>query len=128
MAGGAGKINEFNKTLTQEQRTNNARKAGIASAKKKKEMKTIREFALAINSAQPTEEIKTQLASMGIDPEEATNAAAIAAAVFMSAWSGDMKAVDKWERYVGQSVEANSTEGQGQLADLISGLQDKGGE
>lgn len=123
MAGGPGKINEFNRSLTQEQRKANARKAQRASAKAKKTRKTIREFAMAINDAKPTAEMRDQLVSIGVDPDEATNGAAIAAAVFMAAFNGDMKAVDKWEKYVGQSMDLNPTEGQGQLADLISGLQ-----
>ena len=36
-----------------------------------------------------------------------------------------MKAIDKWERYIGQSDSRSDDEGNGMLADLIDGLKQK---
>lgn len=100
MAGGKGKINEYNATLTPEQRKANAKKAAQAPRCKPK---TIREIAKIINDAPATAEAKATLAKLGLDDENMTNAAVIAAVVFRAAFEGDLKAIEKWERYVGQA-------------------------
>lgn len=101
MAGGKGKINEYNATFTPEERKENAKRAG--SAPKKPRAKTIREIACIINDAPATAEAKATLAKLGLDDENMTNAAVIAAVVFRAAFEGDLKAIEKWERYVGQA-------------------------
>lgn len=116
-------ISAYNKSLTPEQRTESARKAGIASQKKQKENKTIREIARIINASKAPEEAQERLEQLGIADEDRTNAAVIAASVFMAAFNGDMKAVEKWERYVGQTDTTDEDEGQ--LSALIIGLQRK---
>lgn len=100
MPGGKGKINEYNKSLTPEQRKANAKKAGQASTKK---VKTIKEIAQIINQAPAQKKAQKALADMGIQDEDMTNAAMIAAAVFRAAFNGDMRAIEKWENYVGQA-------------------------
>ena len=101
MAGGKGKINEYNATFTPEERKENAKRAG--SAPKKPRAKTIREIACIINDAPATAEAKATLKKLGLDDENMTNAAVIAAVVFRAAFEGDLKAIEKWERYVGQA-------------------------
>lgn len=125
MPGGRGKINEYNNSLTPEQRKKHASKAG--KAPKRQVAKTIRQIAQIINDAPAQEGAKAGLAKLGIKDEDMTNAALIAAAVFRAAFEGDMKAIDKWERYIGQS-DRNDEDGNGQLADLIDGLKRKGTE
>ena len=104
MPGGKGKIQEYNESLTPEQRKSNARKAAQAPRRK---VKTIREIAKIINAAPASNERARQmLFELGIDDEDMTNAALIAASVFRAAFEGDLKAVDKWERYTGQVQES----------------------
>lgn len=73
---------------------------GIKSGESKRAKKSIRELAKIINNAPVRDSAKEQLAKLGLDDEDMTNAALIAAAVFRAAFEGDMKAVDKWESYV----------------------------
>lgn len=75
------------------------RKGGIKSGESKRRTKSMAELASLIANA-PISSAKTkgQLKNMGIDaPDDLTNQAAIVAAVYMSAVSGDMKAVEKWQ-------------------------------
>ena len=104
MAGGSGKIDEYNKSLTPAIRKANARKAGKRSrAGAYQRNRDIRAIARIINDAPAGEDIQTAPAMLNIEDETLSNAAAIALAVFQAAVNGDMKAVDKWEKYVGQS-------------------------
>lgn len=119
MPGGPGKIDEYNKSLTPEQRKANARRA---ARRPRKKTKTIREFAKLINEAPALKEAVGVLQSLGLNDKEATNAAAIAAAVFRAAIEGDMKAVEKWERYIGQT-DATAESGNGVIMDLIADLR-----
>ena len=93
-------ISKYNKSLTPEKRTENARNAG--KTPKNAKIKTIREIARMINDAPATAKAKASLAELGIQDENITNAALIAASVFRAAFEGDLKAVEKWEKYVGQ--------------------------
>lgn len=123
MPGGPGKINEYNKSLTPEQRKINARRAGKASRKR---VKTIREIAKIINEAPAQEDAIKGLRKLGLSDEYMTNAAIIAASVFRAAFEGDMKAVEKWERYVGQT-DATADSGNGVIMDLIADLRNDDG-
>lgn len=122
MPGGAGKINEYNKSLTPEERKENARRAG--SAPKKKSVCTMRQIAKMINDAPAQEEAKKGLEKLGLDDETMTNSALIVAAVFRAAFQGDMKAVEKWEKYIGQYDSTDDETGNGLLAELIDGLKE----
>lgn len=120
MAGGAGKINEYNKSLTPEERKENARKAGSAP----KHACTLKQLAKIINAAPAQEGAKQGLEKLGLSDEQMTNSALIVAAVFRAAFNGDMKAVEKWERYIDQHDAIDDDTGNGMLADLIDGLKD----
>lgn len=122
MAGGKGKINEYNKSLTPEQRKLNAKKAGQAS---RKQAYTMKQIAKIINSAPAQEGAKQGLEKLGLEDEQMTNSALIVAAVFRAAFNGDMKAVEKWEKYIGQHEASDDDTGNGILAELIDGLKDK---
>ena len=119
MAGGPGKINEYNRTLTPEKRKANARKAGRAPKKNAKRNADIRSIARLINDAPAGESILDGLAMLNISDENVSNAAGIALSVYQAAINGDMKAVEKWEKYVGQFVkdEQNDTGGSVQIID-----------
>ena len=123
MPGGPGKINEYNKSLTPEQRKINARRAGKASRKR---VKTIREIARIINEAPAQKAAMEGLKNLGLSDKDMTNAALIAASVFRAAFEGDMKAVEKWEKYVGQT-DATADTGNGAIMDLIADLRNDNG-
>lgn len=113
MAGGAGKINDYNQSLTPEQRKINAKKANKASQEAKRRQKELKETRLAdiraiakiINDAHASPDLVEALGMANVRDHAVTNAAAIAMAVFQAAMDGNMKAVEKWEKYVGQSDE-----------------------
>lgn len=102
MPGGKGKINEYNKSLTPEQRKESAKRAAKTPKKPKAPIALIRDIAKKINNAPAPEQVKDTLAEFGIENEEMTVAAAIAFSVMRAALEGDLKAVEKWERYTGQ--------------------------
>lgn len=107
MPGGPGKINEYNKSLTPEQRKANAKRAG---SQKRRKPTTIREIARIMNAAPiASDKAREQLRAQGIEDENLINAAMIAASVFRAAVNGNMNAVEKWEKYVGE-VEAQETD------------------
>ncbi len=121
MAGGPGKINEYNKSLTPEQRKASARKAAQAPRKSY----TLKQLAKVINSAPAQEGAKQGLEKLGLSDEQMTNSALIVAAVFRAAFNGDMRAVEKWEKYIDQHDAIDDDTGNGMLADLIDGLKDE---
>lgn len=141
MPGGKGKINEYNKSLTPEQRKANAKKAATAPRQKSK---TIRQIAREINNAPAQKKARKALQELGVADEDMTNAAMIAASIFRAAFNGDMRAIEKWEQYIGQSddrrkdleirylkariamleTDRGCGEKDGKLADLINGLKE----
>ena len=58
-----------------------------------------------INNAPAGQDLQTALAMLGIHGVMVSNAAGIALAVYQAAINGDMKAVEKWEKYVGQFMK-----------------------
>lgn len=121
---GKHNIDDYNKSISAEKRKKNAQKAGRAP--KKTKAKTLRQLAKIINEAPVQEAAKAGLEKLGLDDKDMTNAALIVASVFRAAYEGDMKAVEKWEKYIGQTPTVESDEKDGMLADLINGLQDEG--
>ncbi len=119
MPGKPGNIDAYNKSLTPEQRRINAQRA---ARKPRRKTKTIREIAKIINEAPAQKAAMEGLKNLGIADKDMTNAALIAAAVFRAAFEGDMKAVEKWERYVGQT-DATEDNGNGVITDLIADLR-----
>jgi hypothetical protein len=100
MAGGKGKINEYNKSLTAEQRKASAIKAAKAP---RKNQKAIKEIAKIICNAPAPAAAKKSLKEFGVEDEDMTTAALVALAVIRAAIEGDLKAVEKVEKYIGQS-------------------------
>lgn len=122
MSGGKGKINDYNKSLTPEQRKESAKRAAKSPRRNAGKIADIRKIAKMINEAPAGEDLLTALALLNIREPKVSNAAGIALAVFQAAINGDMKAVEKWEKYVGQHKEADG-DGNGAMEDLIKGLQ-----
>lgn len=122
MPGGKGKINDYNKSLTAVERKANAKKAGKKSGKSRQLNSDIRSIAKTINNSPAGESLQTALAMLNVDGSSFSNAAGIAMAVYQAALDGDMKAVEKWEKYVGQNEPEKND--QGMLADLIDGLRE----
>lgn len=100
MPGGKGKINEFNASLTPEQRKANAKKAAQAPRQK---IKTIKQIVKLICENPAPEAAKKSLAEFGVTDEDMTTSALIALSVIRAAIEGDLRAVDKVERYLGQA-------------------------
>lgn len=103
MARKESNIEKYNKRLTQEQRTKNAQRAGRAKRPKLTLNANIRSIAKMINEAPAGSDLQMALTMLNIKDAEVSNAAGIALAVYQAAINGDMKAVEKWEKYVGQS-------------------------
>ena len=99
---GRGKIDEYNKSLTPEERKLSAKRAATAPRPKARLNSNIRRIAKAINKAPAGTKLKEALEMLNVDGEDFSNAAGIALAVFQAAIDGDMRAVEKWEKYVGQ--------------------------
>lgn len=126
MPGGFGKIDEYNKSLTPEQRKINASRAGRAGGKKTKAM---RDIAKVIAMAKAPEETKETLKMLGIEDEDMTNSALLVSSLFKAAFDGNMGAFDRFMTLAGET--ATQEEGQGKLASLIDALvvlKDEGGK
>lgn len=122
MAGGPGKINEYNQSLTPEQRKESARRASEASAKARSggtRISDIRQIAKMINEAPAGKSLQEGLSMLGIRDDSLTNAAGIALAVYQAAIEGDMKAVEKWERYTGQYVKGEGEDPKAEIMDKL---------
>lgn len=74
-------------------------KGGKASAEARRARKSMSELARMISQNPASAKNKNKLQKIGIDSEDATNNAVVVAAVFESAISGNMQAVQKWEEY-----------------------------
>lgn len=66
-----------------------------------------------INDAKAGDDVLNGLEMLNIKDENVSNAAGIALAVFQAAINGDMKAVEKWEKYVDQFDKGNGEDGEG---------------
>ena len=89
-----------------------------------KQQKTIRELAKIVGEAAvDNPKLVKQLASLGITEGDATNNALILAAIFQAAIHGDMKAIEKWMKMIGQE-ESTDKKTDGQLEDIIDSLRE----
>lgn len=94
-------IDEVNKRLTPEERRERASKAG--KAPKRKRVKTLRQLAKMLNDMPAPAGARQMLNELGVAEDDMTNAAMVVAAVLRSAFDGDLRAVEKWEKYTGQA-------------------------
>ena len=104
MAGGPGKINEYNQTLTPEQRKESARRAAEASGAARRKYKTMREClkqVLRLDVANP--KTRQILEDLGLEPSRSN---AIALQTIAKAADGDIEAA----RFVRDTVGEKPTE------------------
>ena len=78
---------------------------GVASGVARRRKKTLADLAKMIAENPASAEDKARLAALGVNDENATNDAVIAAAVYEKARCGNIDAVDKWESYVREESE-----------------------
>jgi hypothetical protein len=94
----AKEMKQYNKSLTQEERTNSARRAGIARQQKEKDTRTMKEILLQLLSEPaPEEEIK----KFNL-PEGSSNNLVIMAAAARKAKDGDIRAGEFVRDTIGQ--------------------------
>ena len=101
--GGFKKINEYNESLTAEERKNNARKAGSAPKSSYGRKKTLKELAQIISDTPVSKNNKKYVKDLGIEDRDATNNALVVAGVFNAAAKGFIPAVEKWEQLISAS-------------------------
>ena len=91
-------IQEVNSRRTREQHSEDSRKAGKASAQKKKDMRTLREITLEVLAAEARPEVLEQYNL----PEGTSNAVAMIAAAAVKAQAGDVRAQEYLRDTAGQ--------------------------
>lgn len=110
---GTNNIAKYNATLTPEQAAENRKAASAAGVEarrqKAKQIKDIKTIAKIVNNAPAGADLKAALKRLGIENENLTNAAGIVLAVYQAALNGDMKAVEKWESYIGQADKSKGS-------------------
>lgn len=100
MAGGPGKIDEYNKSISAEERKASASRAGKASVEARKANKTMAERCAAMMNAHLTDENKKKLEKMyGELSEDATVAELVIAGQIQSAIKGNTKAFNAVSEY-----------------------------
>lgn len=92
-------IQEVNSRRSREEHSRDSKKGGINSAESRRRKKSLSELAKRIADNPASVEYKEMLATIGIEGEDATNNAVVVAAVYEKAKSGNIDAVDKWEKY-----------------------------
>ncbi len=110
-------MQEYQASLTPEQRSENARKG----AEGKKEKKTLRELTAILMDGIAPAEAQATMAALGLTKEQMTNKMLLVVSLFRLAVDGDMKAIEKIEDYIGEKV-ADQEQANGMLAVLIKGL------
>lgn len=98
-------IIRYNNNRSTDEAQENGRKGGIESGKARRQKKNRSQLAREIAANPASAKDKKKLQALGITDEDATNDAAIVAAVYEKAKSGNIDAVDKWEQYTQDSSE-----------------------
>ena len=93
-----------NDQRTPEERRANARKAGIASGKKRKQNAEFKRLTKLFLDAKPSEKSQEILKRMGFDDNEINNAMAIIYALGAKAQKGDANAAKTLYEWSGQSI------------------------
>lgn len=109
MAGGPGKIDEYNKSISAEEKTNRTRIAQAKSVEARKANKTMAERCAAMMNAHLTDENKQKLQKMyGELSEEATVAELVIAGQIQSAIKGNTKAFNAVSEYADKYSKAEN--------------------
>ena len=112
-------------------------KGGIASGKARRRKKSMKQKMQLLLSLPAADNDQTELATMGIDPEDMDNEMVLVKALFIAAAAGDTRAFDRIQDVLGRSVareelalkkqeaKKRNTPSNGKLEELISGLQEE---
>ena len=104
---GTNNLAKYKESITPELKAKQQRAASAAGVEARKrnakQIKDIKTIAKIVNNAPAGADLKAALKRLGIENENLTNAAGIVLAVYQAALNGDMKAVEKWESYIGQA-------------------------
>lgn len=112
-------------------------KGGIASGKARRRKKSLKQKMQLLLSLPAADNDQTELAAMGIDPEDMDNEMVLVKALFIAAAAGNTKAFDRIQDVLGKSVareelalkkqeaKKRNTPSNGKLEELISGLQEE---
>lgn len=94
--------------LTPEQRRENARKAGIASAKAKKERKAIKEqLEMLLELPLKDKNAKTKIKKLGINADNLNNQMAMVISIYQKALKGDVNAFKEIRDTIGEKPQEN---------------------
>lgn len=80
------------------------RKGGIASGAARRRKKSMKQKMQLLLSLPPTDSDRTELAVMGIGPEDMDNEMVLVKALFIAAAAGNTKAFDRIQDVLGKSV------------------------
>lgn len=109
---------------------------GKASGKSRRRKKSLKQKMQLLLSLPAADNDQTELAAMGIDPEDMDNEMVLVKALFLAAAEGDTKAFDRIQDVLGRTVareelalkkqdaKKRNTPSNGKLEELISGLQE----
>lgn len=110
---------------------------GKASGKARRRKKSMKQKMQLLLSLPAADNDQTELAAMGIDPEDMDNEMVLVKALFLAAAEGDTKAFDRIQDVLGRTVareelalkkqeaKKRNTPSNGKLEELISGLQEE---
>lgn len=94
--------------LTPEQRRENARKAGIASAKAKKERKAIKEqLEMLLELPLKDKNTKSKIKKLGINADDLNNQMAMVISIYQKALKGDVNAFKEIRDTIGEKPQEN---------------------
>lgn len=93
-----------NSARTPSERRENASKAGIASGVSRRRKKSLKQKMQLLLSLPAADNDQTELATMGIDPEDMDNEMVLVKALFIAAAAGDTRAFDRIQDVLGRSV------------------------
>ena len=93
-----------NSARTPSERRENASKAGIASGVSRRRKKSLKQKMQLLLSLPAADNDQTELATMGIDPEDMDNEMVLVKALFIAAAAGDTRAFDRIQDVLGKSV------------------------
>lgn len=97
-------IEEVNSRRTREEHSEDSRKAGIASGKARRRKKSLKQKMQLLLSLPAADNDQTELAAMGIYPEDMDNEMVLVKALFIAAAAGDTRAFDRIQDVLGRSV------------------------
>ena len=95
-------LTPFTSDQNREEAAKNGRKGGVASGEARRAKRTMAELARMIGNTKADAKDRKKLEKLGVLDEDATNTAVITGALFGKAKSGDVNAIEKWEKLTEQ--------------------------